>query len=503
MSNEESPQVSFTPAEKRGAILDLHPAQWIVLGSAATLDAMLVYVLQSGLSLILSIFIIAVSALVTFPQIFGARTAVSWIPDIWSYWSRKFSGHLEFRSRTARKIELSTLTPIYVDTIDEGPLTGLRFFNYNGMGIVHNRTLNTYTAVIEGQGRSFETLDESDQISRMDRWGVLLAGMSRENQLLSRFQWVESGLPADPSAPQQYIDENATVDVDDPARQSLELLVNDAGPGSREHHTYIAIQIGRGANKSIKLNGGGDLGAGIVLTRQVEALQRGLTDAEIEVERTFSARELGSIISAGFDPEIAPMLGLGKKTKSPDAGTDPTNSTPLAANEHWNAYHAGMWHITGWIAEWPRRRVRMDFLSSLIYYTSAARRLSITYAPSSPAAAMRQIDKQLYSDETNQGLRERAGLRTTTRRKRQQQAAEKHDEALADGAAMDEYVGHVTISAATYEDVEAAWDEFVSAAAGVGIEVRRMKGRQVEGFMATLPLGLGIPQENGLRGLMR
>lgn len=497
--SDETTQVSFTPAEKRGAILDLHPSQWIVLGSASAMTALILFIAPSGMSLLFSAIIISISLLLTFPQIFASRTAISWLPDIWAYWGKRFNGKLEFRSRTARKLALSSQAPVYVDTIAEGPLAGLRFFNYDGMGIVHHRALGTYTTVIEGRGRSFETLDEADQLTRINRWGGLLAGMSRESKIVSRFQWVESGLPADPRAPQRYLEENATVDIDDPARQSYEDLISAAGHGSRDHHTYIAIQIDRRASKSIRTNGGGDVGAGIVLARQVDALARDLTDAEIEVVRTLSSREIASVVHIAFDSEVIPILGLLEEATG-EKGIEPTSATPIAAEEHWDAYHAGMWHVSGWIAEWPRRNVNVDFLANLIYFTTAARRLSVTFSPSSPVNAQRKIEKQRFSDDANQQLRERGGFRTSTRRRRQQDAAEKHDEALSDGEAMAEFVGHVTVSAKTYEEVESAWEEFEQSAAAVGIEVRRMKGRQVEGFMATLPFAQGIEPESGLKG---
>ena len=102
------------------------------------------------------------------------------------------------------------------------------------------------------------------------------------------------------------------------------------------------------------------------------------------------------------------------------SGVDPATGWTVCADEGFGAYRTdGAWHATLWVKEWPRRPSRVDFLAPLLLRTgSIPRAVSVVLAPVDGTTALRQAEDAATSDESDEQLRSRFGVRTSGRRRR-------------------------------------------------------------------------------------
>ena len=166
---------------------------------------------------------------------------------------------------------------------------------------------------------------------------------------------------------------------------------------------------------------------------------------------------------------------------------------PLAADEGWSSYRTdGAWHVTYWVAEWPRVEVGADFLAPLLLSPGCRRAAAVTMGPVGPAQAARQVESARTADLADEELRRRAGFVTTARRRREADGVVRREAELADGHAEYRFSGYLTVSAADPTALDTACAEVEQAASQAHLELRRLYGQQEESFTWTLPLARGL-----------
>jgi len=116
----------------------------------------------------------------------------------------------------------------------------------------------------------------------------------------------------------------------------------------------------------------------------------------------------------------------------------------------------------------------------------------VTMAPVPTVKAERDLCGDLAEDETNARLRERAGWRTSARKVREAEQAARREAELADGWAPFRYSAHVTVTAATPDELEDACADVEQHAVNARLELRRLVGEQGLAFTYTLPLCRGL-----------
>ena len=363
------------------------------------------------------------------------------------------------------------------------------------LGVVHDRAVGTYAAMLKVRGRSFQLADGAEKRRRLAAWGAVLAGMARASSPVFRLQWVERTVPDDGDAMGRYLSEHATVDRADPSLASYLQLVDQAGPAAPTHETFLTVAISATrARRAIKQAGGGDQGAVAVLAREVDALRRKLASAELVVDGIASPRQYAHALRTAFEPEARiPLARRAAAAGEPEPGTAPANAWPLATDTAWGAYRSGgVWHASFWVAHWPRTPVGPDFLAPLLLGTTGMRTVALTMEPVSPLKAHRQVEHAVVKQAADEELRRRAGFATSARRRRSQEAVERREAELADGHADYRLAGYVTVTAHSLEELEAACGEVEQAAQQSFLELRRLYAQQDVAFTWTLPIARGL-----------
>lgn len=362
------------------------------------------------------------------------------------------------------------------------------------IGVAHDARAGTYTAVLSVRGRSFQLADTPDRQRRLASWGSLLAGLARASSPIHRIQWVERTAPEDSDAMGRYLAAARAVPRDHPTLASYLELVDHAGPAAPAHESLVVVTVATSrARRAIRQAGGGHDGAVQVLLRELHSLRRLLAAADLAVDGILTPRLLAGTLRTAFDPHARAALARRATAANDEGGTDPANAWPLTTETHWSSYRTtDVWHATYWIAQWPRSPVGADFLAPLMLGTTAMRTVSVTMEPVSPLRAHREVEHAVLKSQADEELRARAGFAATARRRRAQETAARREQELADGHADYRLSGHVTVTAGSPGDLEAACGEVEQAAQQSFLELRRLHGRQEEAFTWTLPLGRGL-----------
>ena len=488
------PRYRFGPLERRGVLAGLRPSQLIVLGTGAILVIGVSQVLPPGTALLGMLGIVLLFALLAFVPV-GGRPLDEWLPILTSW------------LLVVRRRRFISATPVSGTTTFLEPqpslpptLKGVAILSHpspdssGNIGVIKDARGGTFTGVLSVKGKSFALLDGPEKARRLAAWAGILSGLAREGGLVHRFQWVERTVPDTGDEIGRHLKENLAVPLDSVIARSYLEVVDDAGPVTQEHETFIALQINAArAARSIRTAGGGDSAACELLRRELVSLTTKLSSADISVRGALTPRLIAKALRTGFDPSCRESLTNISARNSERGGTSVSNAGPIAAEASWSTYRADdAWHRTYWIAEWPRIDADPDFLAPLLLRTEQMRTVSLTMEPISPLKAIRTVESARTSAAADEQLRQRAGFVTTARRSREQESLAHHERDLGDGHAFYRFAGFVTVTASDQDDLERGCSEIEEAAARSFLDLRRLNGEQDFAFTYTLPLCRGL-----------
>jgi hypothetical protein len=504
MPEREAQRYRFGPLERRGVIGSLRPGQVFVMASSLAGAVVLMRLLAGGPGLLAAFALAVAAAAFCFWPIAG-RSVEEWLPVAGRYGTRRVTGRQSYRASAPLagvKVD-ETGRPEPVVSLPE-PAQALELlaapFRGEPVGVVKDRRVRSYTAVLAVKVTSFGLLDRAEQESRQGSWGGVLASLAREGSPVTRVQWVERTVPADGDEIGRYLGDawdRGAVPLDSlPMRSYLE-LVGAAPAVTRDHELFVCLQIdAKRAWRQIKRTGGkqgADAGACAVLLREVEALAERLATADVQVIGVLRPGMLARSVRIAFDPWSRPGLARLAAADPDRDGIDEGAAWPVASETTWTTYRTdGALHATYWIASWPRVDVGAAFLSPLLLHTQMVRSIAVTLEPISPLRAIREVEASMTSDVADQELRGRMGFVETARRRRMAEATARREEELADGHAAVRFAGYVTVSAQNEEELEHDCSEIEHAAQMARLELNRLYGRQDEAFTYTLPLCRGL-----------
>jgi len=339
------------------------------------------------------------------------------------------------------------------------------------LGLVRDHRSSTWAAVLPVHGRAFSLLDPADQIGCLDGWRAVLGALARPGTPLRRIQWVARSAPTGggdlPSAPRSRQDDAAAI--------SYGGLVAAEAPTIQAHEVWLVLAVG-GPGRP----GPGRDRAIDSLQREIRLLEGQLRHADLHPGPPLGPDALMHALAEAHDLEACrPASRL-------------VRAWPAASAEDWSALHAGgSWHVTYWIAEWPRIEVGADFLSPVLL-ASGRQTLSVVMAPVPPERAAREVRSARTADVADEELRSRAGFLPSARRGREADGVVQREAELAEGHAEYRYSGYVTVTAASPTELAAACIDAEQRAQASHLELRRLYGRQADAFAWTLPLARGL-----------
>jgi len=343
---QEARRYRFGPLEQRGIVGGLRSGQAAVVAVSLVGVVVLLQLSSSPLVVFAALGLAAGGMAVAFYPLYG-RTPEQWVPVVWAWTLRRGRGRTHYRSSAPTtgatgdplgdgEVELPVSLPAEVGALDllAAPLRG------EPVGVVKDRSANTYTAVLAVRVRSFGLLDRAEQERRLAGWGAVLAGLARENSPVRRLQWVERTVPSDGDEVARYLQEerDATVPLASSSVASYIELVESAGAVTQDHELFLALQVdARKAWRQVKRLGKGDQGAVTLLVRELETLAERLVAADVQVLGALRPRMLARTPTTPTTPTGARTATASRpSTPARPASTPPTRGrsppTPRGAS---------------------------------------------------------------------------------------------------------------------------------------------------------------------------
>jgi hypothetical protein len=500
MSAEEVRFV-FGPRDRRGLLLGLRLGQlaFLICGGIAVL-AIVMGSRASPLALVLVVVVVAIAGLAAFVPLAG-RGADEWLPPLAHF---VLTGKRTWRSRQPRRGQRLVVSRRgEVCAVEEQPelppvLRGCILLGVpvarGLLGVVRDARLATWTAVLRVHGSGFALLDNSEKTSRMAAWGAVQSALAHRGGSVAAVQVLVRSMGADLGALAADLCERRDLDLGSPILRSYLALLDESSPVTLAQDIHIALQLSASrSRRQVRQAGGGDAGAGALLSRQLQAFQARLERAGLAVDGALPPRLLAHALREAFDPAALTTLRLAGRRDPEREGVSISNAGPLVARAGWRCYEtdSGL-HVSYWISEWPRTPVGPDYLVPLLLQTSARVAVSVRMEPVDPVRARRDLEMARTEHLAEMELRARHGFRTSIDRHRQADAVERREAELADGHAEFRFSGHITVTAHSVEELERACGHVEEQARASCLDVRRMDGEHDLGFCATLPICRGV-----------
>lgn len=465
--------VRFGRLERRGLLLGLSTAQTTALGVAVLVAVVAEYAVGAvGILVAAPLWVVpAAAALVPI----AGRPALSWLPTV---------GHWRLRRALAQHrylVRVDDLTTSGVTVpglptrlaVVEAPQTGA--------ALIHDPHSSTITAVLSLSGSGFVLAAASDQDRRVSGWGRLLAGMCQQPSAV-RLQVVERCVPGGAAPVRRWWTENALAEASWAARVLAE-LVADADQVSRHRETFLALAI-RAPGFRKKATTPASLA---LAEKQLTALAEAARTADLDVHGWVTRRQLQTLLQTTYDPRSIARADSGDP---PGGRSSAVLVGPAAVEEAWASVRTdSAHHAVYWVAEWPRSDVHAGFLQPLLLAPGIHLALSLTAEPLPQLKAMREIRRAKVGHAADSAQRARIGQLEDEATRAEVADVVRREQELVAGHGDLRFVGMLTVSAATPDELDAACVATETAAAQAMCEIRRLVGQQGQAFAAAaLPL---------------
>jgi hypothetical protein len=366
------------------------------------------------------------------------------------------------------------------------------------VGIIRDKTAGTITTVmpVAGDGQ-FALADPATQDSKVDLWGLALAGFCREGGPVTRVTWRDWTAPTGIGDHHHHLSTQPDDGEGSEARRSYLKLIEHVAPTSVRHQVLVEVTLDPRLVRTKRH--GADLEAAVgVLLEETRLFASRLEHAGLHVTAPLDAAAVVEATRVRSDPRLVNLLPELSRSLAAASGKAPAEFGPIAVEEHWDHVRVdGAMHRSWWFARWPRREVPAGWLDQLLFNIGVTRTITVVFEPISPSRSDRDIDKESVTRETNADDRARRGFRIRAVDRKASREVTLRESELNDGYSELAYVGLLTITTASMDELDAASGLVEQIAAQAGIELHPLYARHAAGWVASLPLGRTIARKTG------
>lgn len=457
------------PRDEAGLMLGLSALQCLVLGSGLVAGVLL---LTAGLPIAIPAALTLIAAAVALGRHQG-RPLVDWT-------ALALTALARHRHRRWRRDLL--------DASDAPPsLRHLRLLTLRAddgaIGAVLDAQSGTLTALVPVTGTEFLLRDAPDQHHLLARWGDLLGQFATPGQAVSHLCWSDIAEPSGITEHRAWLATDGHLREGAPSESYRELLAL-VPSRALAHRVVLAITVA--SQRLPRPQRHGPLAAlhlERALLRSLDAVQQGLRNADLHPDRPLDA----SAVLAHLQPSIRP-----EPTDSRHQVARHPGVRVVATEASWDHYRVdGRWHRTWWIRDWPRQPVAAAWLAPLLGSVGGGeRRFTVVFQPVPTTQSRHRIERDLVRLESDAITREEKGRRVDARHRRATQALLDLEEEIVAGHPELAFVGLITLTASSQEELDRLGDELEQTGHGHGLDLQVLYAHQPEAWAATLAIGI-------------
>ena len=487
----------FGPLDRSGVLLGLSGRQCAALGTGAFLGG---WLLDRRASPALVLGPLFIAAALAFARIGGEPVC-----DVLPGWSRFATRAVIRNNRWLAPIPYhrprsNGASPIVnpppfmagLTLLDAGPAPWIRPARLAGVGVVVDRQTRSVSGTLRAHAGGFCLVDRAEQERLVAGWGDALAGFCRECGPVTSVRWTEWMAPTGVEGCERFLDEYGT--GTGAALTDYRRLLAGAASVSTAHDVLITVTVDR-RRVARHRNAAGDVQSAAVdaLLEQLRLLAGRLEVCGLKVDPPLSPAELADVIRRRFDPHGTVAVRRPESLATVTGVMTTRPAAPLATDAAWSHVRVDRSaHRTFWVAEWPRLEVPPNWIEPLLLHPGAVRTVSVVYEPVPPGQSRRQVDREATKLVSDEEQRVRSGFRIGARHRRQREALAEREAELVAGYAELCFAGFLNISAPDPDQLDEACASYVQAAAGAGLDLRRLDGRHDLGLLCALPIGRGL-----------
>lgn len=474
----------FADAARPGLLLGLSARQAMpVIGGILFLAA----VLQAGISPLIGVAGPVVGVGVAFGRWRGSPLAETLLPG------------LALVVRRARRRSQWVRPPLLGDNQDSelpAELAGLELIECadRAIGVVHDRAAGMVTAVIRVAGYGFPLGSDREQDEMLAAWGAALSPIAREGSPVRTVVWHEWSHPITNDTHRSFLDAVGIAErVGDEALADYLELVGEQAPVAVAHEVLVAVTVDLRRIRSRRTSRSRLTAAIEVLGDEVARLTARLDSAGLAAVGPLSALDVSTAIRVRSDPGRADQVTTLARSLTAAARRGTMEWGPMVVEPAWGHVRVdGAFHRSYRIAEWPRLPVGADWLARLLVDSDCTRTVTVVLEPVPMRMAARAADREVMAREADSEQKERKGFRVNARERRRLADAERREHELSEGHAEFSFVGLVTVTAASLDDLDDDCAAIEQAAAQCLLDLRPLDARHQHGWITALPLGRTI-----------
>jgi len=488
MASERSERTyRLEPLDASGIFLGLGAVQCVLLGGGIALG---VAALSAGAVLPVAAAPVVGAAVVSFTRI-GGHATWEWVPLLIGWgWCRMRRGR-----RWAAPLPLWTTVegpasmPPCLDGLD---IVGVDWRAGVSLGAIRDRHRRTLTAVVPVSGPQFVVEPRGEQERLLAGWGELLGQYAVERGVVSHLSWSDLAQPSGMGDHMAWLGSDDRGAPTQAASASYRELLEVGTTSAINHEVVVTITVARERLSRHRAGtGGAEEQLRRALVTSVEALLRGLRSADLAASEPLDPDGLQRLIRSRIDPVGARPRPRKGRLVERLALVQSCTAGPVALETDWRHLRTdGAFHRTWWVGTWPRLAVPPAWLEPFLSGAGITRSMTVYFQPVSTHQSRRRIERDLVKLDSDAVTKEEKGRRIDARHRRATQALLDREEELVAGYPEMGYVGLVTVSARTLDDLDEHSEIIEQLARENGMDLRVLDARQDVGWAAALPLGL-------------
>lgn len=475
------------PLDTSGIFLGLGLVQCVLVGGGIALS---VGTITAGAPLPVAAAPVLAAAVISFARI-GGHVAWEWLPLLagWAWSSarrgRRWTAPLPLWTSGSGAAPM----PPCLRGID---IVAVDWRGGTTLGAVRDRHRNTLTAVVPVAGPQFVVEPRAEQERLLSGWGDLLGQYAVERGVVSHLAWSDLAQPSGLGDHLAWLTSEERGTPNAAAVASYRELLEVGTASAINHEAVVTVTVAR---ERLSRHGGGRGGAGEQLRRalvtSVDALLRGLRSADLAAADPLDPAGLQRLIRSRIDPVGAKQRPHKGRLADRLAAVTGATAGPVVVDTDWRHLRVdATYHRTWWVGCWPRLAVPPAWLEPFLAGGGVTRSMTVYFQPVSTHQSRRRIERDLVKLESDAVTKEEKGRRIDARHRRATQALLDREEELVAGYPETGYLGLVTVSARTLDELEEHAEIIEQVARETGMDLRVLDARQDIAWAAALPLGL-------------
>ena len=434
------------PLEHKGRIAGWRVGQVLCAGIAC-LAALGVLALSTGVLGIFCALSIVVAAIVIASFPIRGRTIEEWMPVVIRY--------------AFRHSKVTIMECVLTEFEDES--------DKHHIGVLADSN-GALSVILKLESTGISLLDEGSTHRRVEGFGSALSVIAREGSVIDRASWTAWSVPGD---------------GDDLKRDLRIRGVNGIDHTVASYRALIESVSSMAVNRNITLT---------LRARTTSRRGNGVISSLIEEAKTIARafEDSGHRKCRLLGPSAVEQLFLDRQGTMIDNSLEERRIVLQGSQKFSSLSLNNELFVSWWIAEWPRHEVSAELLAPLLL-GEAYRSISVTVEPVSPSIALRRAQNARTSGAADDELRRRGGFMSDRRRERESDHLMTRESELVDGHSSLRFAGYITVSASDEALLFTRAAETELAGAQSRLLLRRLQGDHARGYVATLPLGAGLP----------